>query len=108
MQASLQPITLAGLRTLAPKIFRGRPVRLVEVFGSVARGEARPDSDVDLLIEFTPGSQVGLLEMGAIREDLEAALGRPVDLLSKRAVERSRNPYRKKSILSAPVSIYVR
>ena len=80
----------------------------MEVFGSVARGEARPDSDVDLLIEFTPGSQVGLLEMGAIREDLEAALGRPVDLLSKRAVERSRNPYRKKSILSAPVSIYVR
>jgi len=49
------------------------------VFGSVARGEEHPDSDVDLLAELPPG--MGLFGLGRLRSDLEAAVGLPVDLV---------------------------
>ena len=101
-------VSLSQLRAMAPGIFRHRPVRRVDVFGSVARGEAGPDSDLDVLVEFVPGARASLLEMGAIREDLEDALGRPVDVVSRRAVERSRNPCRKRAILNGSVTIYAR
>jgi hypothetical protein len=80
----------------------------VDVFGSTARGEARPNSDVDLLVEFLPESDLGLFELGSLKEDLEERLGRRVDILSRQAVERSRNPYRRRSILADRVNIYAR
>ena len=76
------------------------------VFGSQATGQARTDSDVDFLVEFLPNTHAGLLKMGGLKEDLEQHLGRPVDLLSRAAVELSRNPYRRRSILAAPVTVY--
>lgn len=57
---------------------RGRRVRL---FGSVARGEERPDSDVDLLVTFEPGSS--LFDLLRLTRELEALLGRPVDVVSE-------------------------
>jgi uncharacterized protein len=50
----------------------------VRVFGSIARGEARPDSDVDLLIDFPPDRS--LLEWSAFWQELERVLGARVDL----------------------------
>ncbi|WP_337844688.1 nucleotidyltransferase domain-containing protein [Thermus sp.] len=47
----------------------------------MARGEAREGSDVDLLVAFAPGARVGLLELAALQEELQGALGVPVDLL---------------------------
>jgi predicted nucleotidyltransferase len=84
------------------------PVERVQVFGSAASGKAHAGSDVDLLIEFQSGARIGLLEMGGIKEELEELLGCQVDLLSRAAVERSRNPYRRESILAAPVTVYAR
>jgi uncharacterized protein len=81
-------------------------VARLEMFGSQTTGQARIDSDVDFLVEFLPNTKAGLLEMGGLKEDLEQSLGRPVDLLSRAAVERSRNPYRRRSILAAPVTVY--
>lgn len=52
----------------------------VRVFGSVARGDARPDSDVDLLIDMPPGT--GLLALGALEDELSSALGRKVDVVT--------------------------
>ena len=52
----------------------------VRVFGSVARGDARPGSDVDLLIDVQPGT--GLFEIGAIEDELEALLGWRVDVVT--------------------------
>jgi predicted nucleotidyltransferase len=53
-------------------------VKSLALFGSVARDEARPDSDVDLLVEFN--RPTGLLGLIALQQKLEEWLGRPVDL----------------------------
>ena len=49
------------------------------VFGSAARGELRPDSDIDVLVEFEPGRRVGLRFI-TIQDELTQLFGRPVDL----------------------------
>ena len=54
-------------------------VRNLRVFGSVARGEDRPDSDVDLLADLPPG--LSLFGLGRVEADLEAILGSRVDLI---------------------------
>lgn len=54
----------------------------VRVFGSVARGEDGPESDVDLLIDLEPGT--GLLSLGRMEVELERILGRPVDVVPER------------------------
>lgn len=54
-------------------------VRNLRVFGSVARGEDRADSDVDLLVDLPPG--MGLVGLGRVQADLEAILGAKVDLV---------------------------
>jgi uncharacterized protein len=51
----------------------------LRVFGSVARGEDRPDSDVDLLVDLPP--HMGLLGLGRVEADLEAIIGVKVDLV---------------------------
>ncbi len=51
----------------------------VRVFGSVARGEARPDSDIDLLVRFKPGYR--LWDKIGLKQDLEELLGRKVDVV---------------------------
>ncbi len=58
--------------------------RNVRVFGSVARGEASPDSDIDFLVRFEPG--VTLLDHAAMVRELETLLGRRVDVVSERAL----------------------
>ena len=101
-------LTLAQLSNAVREVCEPHPVSRVELFGSGARGRAHPESDVDLLIEFLPGASIGLLEMGGLKEELEQRLGCSVDLVSRAAVERSRNPYRRRSILAAPVTVYAR
>lgn len=52
----------------------------VWVFGSVARGEERPDSDIDFIVEFEPGRS--LFDLMALEQALGDLLGRPVDVVS--------------------------
>ncbi len=60
-------------------------VQSLAIFGSVARDEARPDSDVDVLVEFRgPATFAGYLDL---KRTLESLLGRPVDLATARAVK---------------------
>ena len=58
---------------------RGHNVTNLRVFGSVARGEDRPDSDVDLLVDLPP--DMGLLGLGRVQAELETILGTKVDLV---------------------------
>ena len=60
--------------------FKTKPVQKAWVFGSFARGEERSDSDIDILVQLTPGTKMGLTFCGMIC-DLEDALHRPVDLV---------------------------
>ncbi|HNZ39722.1 MAG TPA: nucleotidyltransferase family protein [Candidatus Latescibacteria bacterium] len=53
--------------------------RNVRVFGSIARGDARPDSDIDLLVEFAPESD--LFDQIALKRDVEELLQRKVDVV---------------------------
>jgi predicted nucleotidyltransferase len=103
-----KPPTLELLRAVVRSVCDNRPVERVEVFGSVARGTPHAGSDVDLLVEFLPTAKAGLFEMGALKEDLEERLGCRVDLLSRPAVEKSRNPIRRRAILANPLTLYAR
>jgi uncharacterized protein len=62
-------------------ICRRYRIRRLSLFGSTLKGTNRPDSDVDLLVEFEPGATPGLLTMAQIEIDLSGLLGgRRVDL----------------------------
>ncbi len=76
------------------------------LFGSVLRDDFRPDSDVDVLVTFTPGSRVSLFDFPEMQDELSEIFGRPVDLLTRRGVEESRNPYRRRSILDSAQVVY--
>jgi predicted nucleotidyltransferase len=51
------------------------------LFGSVLRADFRPDSDVDVLVDFEPDAPIGLIELARLRDALSAMFGRPVDLV---------------------------
>lgn len=56
----------------------------VRIFGSAARGEMRADSDVDFLVDLEQGRS--LLDLGGLLMDLQALLGRPVDVVTDRGL----------------------
>jgi predicted nucleotidyltransferase len=76
------------------------------LFGSVLRDDFRPDSDVDVLVNFHPDAHWTLLDLAEMREELEGILDRKVDLLTRRGVEQSRNPLRRQAILSTAEVVY--
>lgn len=70
--------TIRCLRDAMPDLRQRFAVRTLSVFGSVARGEATEQSDVDILVEFD--RQVGLFHLAGLRRHLVELLGRPVDV----------------------------
>ena len=82
-------------------------IKLLALFGSVLRDDFRPDSDVDVLVSFGPGATPSLLGVATMRDELSAIFGRRVDLVSRRAVERSANHIRRRAILGSLDRIYV-
>ena len=71
----------------------------VKVFGSLARGEARPDSDVDILVKLRPGRT--LLDIVAIKQDIEDLLGCGADVVTEAAL----SPYIRDQVLKDAVSL---
>jgi predicted nucleotidyltransferase len=62
-------------------------VRELALFGSALRADFRPDSDLDILVEFDQDAQVGLLQLARMQRELTALLGRQVDLVPKRGLK---------------------
>ncbi len=77
------------------------------LFGSVLRDDFSADSDVDLLVTFTPDADWSLLDHIQMQQELALLLGRPVDLVSRRAIECSSNHLRRREILSNTRTLYV-
>lgn len=75
-------------------------VSSLRVFGSTARGEDRPDSDVDLLVRFTRPKS--LLDLVRLERELSEALGRPVDLLT----EASLSPHVREGVVRDATVLY--
>jgi predicted nucleotidyltransferase len=78
------------------------------LFGSVLRDDFRSDSDVDVLVTFAPDAEWSLFDHLVMEEELSALLGRKVDLVSRRAIERSTNWIRRKAILETAEPFYSR
>jgi predicted nucleotidyltransferase len=85
-----QALQLGDIEVDAAKLAelcRRYQVRELSVFGSAARGEMRPDSDIDLLVEFLPGAQINLVDYAGLMLDLSKLVGRKVDLVSKKGLK---------------------
>jgi uncharacterized protein len=101
-------MVLGGLhfdRELLAELCRRYRVARLEVFGSFARGDAGPDSDLDILVTFEEGANIGL-EFVALTRDLERVVGRPVDLLTRSSVRRSPNKYFRRFALEHTERLY--
>lgn len=77
------------------------------LFGSVLGDDFRPDSDVDVLVDFESGSDRDYEQLQRMKEELERLFGRPVDLVERRLIERSDNYIRRKHILTHLETVYV-
>lgn len=74
----------------------------LSIFGSAVRGEMRPGSDIDVMVEFDPGARIGVLRFESLSEDLAALVGRKVDLVTKRGLK----PWIRPSVLKEARVIY--
>lgn len=83
-------MTLEELRRYRPQITeigRRRGINAVRVFGSVARGDAGPDSDVDLLVQVEPGRSI--LAVGGFLDEVSELLGTPVHVLTVGSLQKA-------------------
>src|SRR5438045_3003699 len=67
-------------------ICEANDIEYLGLFGSYARGDFRPDSDVDLLVRFT--KPIGFFKLVRVEEEISNRLGKPVDLLTEGAISR--------------------
>ena len=81
-------------------------IAALDLFGSVLRADFSPDSDVDVLVTFAPESHWTLLDCVRMEQELAGIVGRPVDLVSRHAVEQSANPIRRRQILESAEALY--
>lgn len=72
--------TIEEIKSIVTPIARRHRIAVLYLFGSYARGEATPNSDIDFLMD--GGEIKSLFQLSAFRLDLEDALGKPVDLLT--------------------------
>lgn len=79
-------------------------IRKLSLFGSVLREDFREDSDVDVLVEFEPDTEISLFDMGEMQVELSELLGRDVDLKTAGFLSR----YFRDEILGKAVPVYER
>jgi hypothetical protein len=102
IQAGRVEFDAAALRAFCEKW----SITELAVFGSALRDDFRPDSDIDLLVTFTPGAGTTLLDLDTMESELGMLLGRRVDLVSRAGIERSKNDLRRRAILGSAHVVY--
>ena len=83
------------------ELCRRHGIARLALFGSAARGQLEPESDIDLLVEFVPGRRVGLRFI-TVQEELAALLGRKVDLSTRAFL----SPYFRDRVVAEAVPLY--
>jgi len=78
----------------------------MSLFGSALREDFRPDSDIDVMVEFSTTADHNVFDLSVMRRELESLLGRRVDLVERRLVEESANYIRRRQILESAEVIY--
>jgi hypothetical protein len=84
-------VTIEEIKRRTDPVFKQYGVSYAAVFGSVARGEDRPESDVDILVRF--GRPTGMVGYMKLIENLETSLQRKVDLVTEQSLNRHVQPY---------------
>lgn len=97
---------LTDVASRLQKLGREHPIRRLEVFGSVARGDATAASDLDLLVTLDESRDVTTDELLEMAGEAEELVGRPVDFVIRQSVEQSSNTIAKNQILNSAVCIY--
>ena len=82
-------------------------IRSFGLFGSALRDDFNPGSDIDVLVEFEKGQEPNLFKLVELQDELSKMLGRKVDLVERKAVEKSENYIRRRHILESVEPIYV-
>ena len=85
---------------------RRRGIVEFAIFGSVLRDDFGPESDVDVLVRYAPDAKISLLDEVEMEWELADLFGRKVDLVGRAAIEASRNPIRRETILRSAEVIY--
>lgn len=78
----------------------------MELFGSALRDDFRDDSDVDIMVTFVAEARWSMFHLLEMEEEIAEILGRPVDLMTRRGVEHSRNEFRREAILESAETVY--
>jgi predicted nucleotidyltransferase len=86
---------------------RRNQIRSFGLFGSALREDFNSGSDIDVLVEFEQGQEPGLFRLIELQDELSVIFGRKVDLVERRAVEKSENYIRRHHILESVEPIYV-
>ncbi|MBP1739379.1 MAG: hypothetical protein H6Q48_1672 [Deltaproteobacteria bacterium] len=82
-------------------------IKELSLFGSILRSDFRPDSDIDVLVTFSPEAKWNFEHFITMKDELEAILGHSVDFVEKHLVEQSKNYIRRRHILNHAEAIYV-
>jgi uncharacterized protein len=77
---------IAKLKDAEPAL-RARGIRRAAVFGSVARGDDRPGSDIDILVEFEPGAEGTIYDYVRLKEYVAGLFDGPVDVIDREALK---------------------
>jgi predicted nucleotidyltransferase len=78
----------------------------LSLFGSILREDFNADSDIDVLVEFSEKARITFFDLDVIEQQLSQLFHRPVDVVTKPAIQQSHNPIRRQNILDNSKVIY--
>ncbi|TSC55925.1 MAG: DNA polymerase beta domain-containing protein [Parcubacteria group bacterium Greene0416_79] len=84
-------MSIADIQQKLSPVFRAFDIKRASVFGSVARGDERAGSDVDILIVL--GKPMGLISYSRLVNEIEARLGRPADVVTEKGLNKFVRPH---------------